>query len=140
MKSRKVLGSLMAVLALGGTSFVATIPAAEASDSSCPFGASCVWTGKGYTGIKGRNYDNSSPVHESINNQGKSAAANGGSCWATKFYDYTWASSGSYFVLYSKTIAKTNYQDPDLSNGAGVGDYAHENWENRVSRITYVCD
>ncbi|WP_231957959.1 peptidase inhibitor family I36 protein [Arcanobacterium haemolyticum] len=140
MKSRKVLGSLMAVLALGGTSFVATIPAAEASDSSCPVGASCVWTGKGYTGIKGRNYDHSSPVHESINNQGKSAAANGATCKKTRFYDYTWGNSGSFFILHSESIVGTNYRDPDLSNGAGVGDYAHENWENRVSRITYVCD
>ncbi|SPT75924.1 Uncharacterised protein [Arcanobacterium haemolyticum] len=70
--------------------------------------------------------------------EGKSAAANGATCRKTRFYDYTWGNSGSILILHSKRC--NEYRDPDLSNGAGVGDYAHENWENRVSRITYVCD
>lgn len=139
MKIRKVLSSMVAVLALGATGFVATIPVAEAVGSNCPPSASCVWTGSYYTQIRGENYDNSSPVHPSINNRGNSAAANGASCWATRFYDNTWASSGSYFTLYSERIVGTNYRDSSLGDGAGTGPYAHENWANRISRITYIC-
>lgn len=140
MKSREVLGSLMAVLALGGTSFVATIPAAGLRIVHALLVLLACGRGKVTPALRGGIMIIPSPVHESINNQGKSAAANGATCKKTRFYDYTWGNSGSFFILHSESIVGTNYRDPDLSNGAGVGDYAHENWENRVSRITYVCD
>ncbi|USR79978.1 hypothetical protein [Arcanobacterium pinnipediorum] len=140
MKIRKVLSSMVAVLALGATSFVTTIPVAEAAGNPyCPLGASCVWTGNDYYGVRGENYDNSSPVHSSIHNRGNSAAANGASCWATQFYDFRGGNSGSYFILYSKSMRGENYQDPYLANGAGVGPYANQDWANRISRITYIC-
>lgn len=67
-----------------------------------------------------------------------SAAANGGTCDATRFYDNGAASTGSYFVLNSRTLAGVNYRDPKLSNGAGTGPYSAQNWDNRVSRIVFT--
>ncbi|TBW20871.1 hypothetical protein EZJ44_08055 [Arcanobacterium bovis] len=135
-KTRSLKASIAAVT-LAATSLVVAAPIASAGTGACPLGASCVWIHYNYDGIAGENYSHSSPVHASRDNNTKSAAANGKSCYATHFYDYRWGNSGSYFTLYSKYMKGSNYQDPNLSNGAGVGPYANENWADRISRVTY---
>ncbi|WP_338022167.1 peptidase inhibitor family I36 protein [Arcanobacterium pluranimalium] len=118
-------------------------PIASAGTGNCKAGASCLWTQNDYNGGFAYNEDHSSPVYSGINNRANSVVANGASCPVTAFYDYRDGNSGSYFMLYSRTRIGSNYQDPNLSNGAGVGpeeypEWASENWSNRISRVTYM--
>lgn len=72
-----------------------------------------------------------------MNNKASSAAANGNLCYRTRFYDYAGGASGSYFELYSQTMVNSNYRDPNLRNGAGIGMHRDQNWNDRVSYIWF---
>ncbi|WP_338022247.1 peptidase inhibitor family I36 protein [Arcanobacterium pluranimalium] len=110
---------------------------ANAGNANCQLGASCLWTYNDYNGGFAYNEDHSSPVYSGIDNRANSVVANGASCSITLFYDSRFVNEGPYFYLFSRTLMGYNYQDPNLSNGAGYGDYAGQNWSNRISRITY---
>ena len=137
MKLKKSIGAVLATLAVSSTGLIALAPIASAGVENCQLGAACLWSDYDFNGFKAWNEDPESQVHPSIDNKSKSAAANGASCSATYFYDFYRGRTGSYFILNSKTRIGTNFRDPDLSNGAGIGKYRYQNWENRVSNITF---
>lgn len=47
---------------------------------------------------------------------------------------------GEIRVAISFCIVKQLLERTIKSNGAGIGGNGDQNWEDRVSRITYVCD
>ncbi|QRV02721.1 hypothetical protein JTE88_03005 [Arcanobacterium phocisimile] len=44
MNIKKVLSSMVAVLALGATSFITIVPTASAGNPFCPRGKACLWS------------------------------------------------------------------------------------------------
>lgn len=126
-------------LASFGISLIAitsvSIPAQAAGD--CKSGYACIWEHDSYSG---RSYGGSvaGPVASTINNMASSASANGARCTTARYYDSGSTNSGSYFDLYSRQLMGYNYRDPNLTNGAGYGPYATQNWDNRVSRIIFL--
>lgn len=110
--------------------------AAYAGTGACSKGYACVWNDSGYNGGSRAEHLSSILLPLKYNNEASSAAANGGSCRATYFYD-AWDGTGKYFILNSQTLVKKNYRDPYLANGAGIGTHSGENWNDRVSHIKF---
>lgn len=119
------------------------VPAAQAYPpmyANCATGYACIWQDTSYTG---RHYwkqsANAQPTPAAMNNQASSAAANGGHCGMTRFYDAESGSNdGAYFDLFSRSVYPDRYfEDPDLSNGAGVNGKSSQNWDNRISYIRF---
>ncbi len=130
--------ALVGVIAVGTLGVGASV--ASAADSNCPLGAACAFDGYAYSGpTVVTAYNNTNLWGTSYNDDASSAAANGRNCKYSRFYaDTTYSSGGSgpYFTLYSKYKLGYNYQDPDLSNGAGYN--GSGNWDNRVSAIEFA--
>lgn len=134
MKNILVFG--LSLAALMGAS-VLGVPNANAA-ANCGTGYACIWQDNNYTGQHyWKQVRQAQAVPSTINNMASSAAANGGTFPCTYFYDFAYQNSGSFFVLWSRTLKATNYQDPNLSNGAGFQANYNENWDNRVSRIVF---
>lgn len=134
---RKWLAAPLATLMLlSGLSLAA--PAAQA-DSGCASGWACVWNRYSYTGAWAAN-DRDGALRITSDKAGvaktksASAWANGKNCYQTYFYD----SAGQYFILDSEQVRGYNYRDPNLSNGAGTGRYAGQNWNDRVRRVVFT--
>ncbi|MBM7824331.1 hypothetical protein JOD55_000158 [Arcanobacterium pluranimalium] len=137
-KKTRSLKASIAALALAATSLVVAAPIANAGTGACPLGASCMWSESNYNGRYGYNTDHSSPVIAYMNNQASSIAANGRSCHFTQFFDWRDGNDGSYILLRSQYLEGFNFRDPLLSNGAGEGPFRDQNWDNRISRVTYA--
>lgn len=130
-----IVSSLIAVTALG--SALATATTATAGSGGCTLGYACLWEHRDYEGKSyGKQYDG--PVVSTMTNKASSAAANGNQCHMARFYDAATGPTGAYFELYSETRMDRNYRDPNLRNGAGVGPYAKQNWNDRVSYIYFL--
>lgn len=100
--------------------------------ASCALGWACIWKNSNYGGTWDANqYDGIVSMTTS-----NSAWANGNSCYRTSFrtgpFDYN-----PYFILDSQTKIKTNYRDPNLTNGAGTGPYKSQNWKDRIRYIRF---
>lgn len=121
-----------AALVLAGMTMVAP---AYAGSANCPLGYACLWDSEDYGGFAYQQ-QYTKAVRSDVNNRANAAKANGNICDTTRFYDNR-SMTGKYFVLYSQTKKRFNYQDPYLTNGAGEGPYSRENWENRVSYIWF---
>lgn len=108
--------------------------------ANCAAGYACIWQDTSYTGKHyWKQYANAQPTPAAMNNQASSAAANGGRCGMTRFYDAESGSNyGAYFDLFSRSVYPDRYfEDPDLSNGAGVNGNSSQNWDNRISYIRF---
>ncbi|MCU9995435.1 peptidase inhibitor family I36 protein [Mobiluncus mulieris] len=103
--------------------------------SGCPVGYACIWQNKHYNGRYWFQSNHEQVTPDGMNNKASSAAANGSKCRITRFYDSP-SPSGAFFILDSQQHGR-NYQDPNLSNGAGYGKNWIENWENRISYILF---
>lgn len=100
--------------------------------ASCALGWGCLWQGSNYSGKWAANqYDGF--VNTTVSN---SAWANGNSCHRTSFRTGS-GSTNHFFILDSQTRIGSNYRDPNLSNGAGRGQYSGENWKDRVRYIRF---
>lgn len=118
-------------------SAVGFVAPAWAGSGACQRGYACLWEDGDYEGLSyGKQYNGT--VVSTMNNKASSATANGNLCLRTRFYDNSGGPSGSYFELYSQTQMATNYRDPNLKNGAGLGPYKGQNWDNRVSYIYFL--
>ena len=127
----RTLSVVAAIISLLGFSLPAS-----AGTGACQLGYACIWEHNDYEGLSyGKRYNG--PVVSSINNMASSATANGNLCHRTRYYDYAGGPSGSYFELYSQTMVNSNYRDPNLRNGAGIGAYRDQNWNDRVSYIWF---
>lgn len=114
---------------------------AAGATAACPVGYACIWDYTNYSesGRYWKQSANEQAVPATINNKASSAAANGKACYATRFYDNGAQATGSYFILHSKTrLPNSYYEDPYLANGAGLGDFSGQNWDNRISRIKFT--
>ncbi|NMW64407.1 peptidase inhibitor family I36 protein [Mobiluncus mulieris] len=103
--------------------------------SGCPVGYACIWQNKHYNGRYWFQSNHEQVTPDGMNNKASSAAANGSKCRITRFYDSP-SPSGAFFMLDSQQHGR-NYQDPNLSNGAGYGKNWTQNWENRISYILF---
>ena len=104
--------------------------------SGCPVGYACTWQNEHYNGRHWFQSNHEQVTPDGMNNKASSAAANGSTCSITKFFDNT-SPSGAYFYLHSAYLVGGNYQDPKLSNGAGKGPQAKQNWDKRISYIQF---
>ncbi|AWE43217.1 hypothetical protein DDD63_11210 [Actinobaculum sp. 313] len=133
---RKWLAAPLATLMLlSGLSLAA--PAAQAAPG-CASGWACVWQSYSYTGQwAAAKSDGPLSVTSDKNGVAKtksaSAWANGRLCKHSYFQD----GKGKSFRLDSEQLVRTNYRDPNLSNGAGKGTYAGENWNDRVRSVVF---
>jgi len=132
-KSLRFSVPLAAILCFGGMGIIG--PAAQAGTGACTLGYACLWQNNDYNGTDyGKLYNGS--VVSTMDNKASSAASNGKTCSKTRFYDSS-NGTGKYFELSSQYLVGSNYRDPNLSNGAGVGPYSGENWSDRVSYIAF---
>lgn len=125
---RFVTAAILSTLAISGA-------AISAQAATCQSGYACFFADLSYTGTRWTKAANSGNLRGSAaNNQATSIAANGGQCYATRFYD-SGDLGGSYLILWSEQIKGSNYRDPDLRNGAGVGPAAYRtmNYDDRIS-------
>ncbi|MFT0848947.1 hypothetical protein VR010_14505 [Actinomycetaceae bacterium L2_0104] len=107
----------------------------------CTLGWGCVWRNSNYGGAWAASDYNSflrlssdeAGVAKTVSN---SAWANGNLCHATSFRTGS-MDSHHYFILDSQTRRVTNFKDATLSNGAGRGPWAGENWQNRVRYLRF---
>ena len=121
------------------------VTAAQAGTGYCALGSACAWKDASYEGGLHRTEINISLYWDVwFNDVTTSVAANGRSCNYTRFYADTYltvrgndAGSGNWFTLYSKTRMGQNYQDPNLTNGAGF-DGTGTDWNDKVSAITFT--
>jgi len=130
--------SLVALVSASGIAFA--MPEAQA-DTGCASGWACVWQNSSFQGSwAASNYDSflrtASDKAGRAKTQSNSAWANGSLCISTEFRTGSTASD-RYFVLNSQQRTGVNYRDPHLSNGAGTGRWAKENWQNRVRYIRF---
>lgn len=130
--------AIVAILMLTLFGLVAMPKAAYAGDGNCALGNACIWQHTNYNGNYYGQSANESSVSSLLNNAASSAAANGKACYATRFYDNGAQATGSYFILNSKYRTGQNYRDPNLVNGAGLGPYNTQNWNDRISRIKFT--
>lgn len=92
------LGTTAATIIVGAVITVA--PQASAAAGDCPSGATCSWTGTGYTGTMGPVYgDNSNDKQYATWADSESVANNGTQCEDWVFYDENANESGDYIGL-----------------------------------------
>ncbi|QFU97940.1 hypothetical protein KDY119_01446 [Luteimicrobium xylanilyticum] len=133
--SKKAVALAVAFVGMLLAGIGAAVPAQAAAD--CNVGYTCLWMEDNSSGTYiGKSADYDSLVGTKLNDTASSAEANGGSCSSTYYYD-TSTRSGAYFYLNSKSLVTANYQDPNLTNGAGKGTNAGENWDNRISSYKF---
>jgi hypothetical protein len=135
--SKKAVALVVAFTGMLLAGIGAALPAQAATAGDCIKGHTCLWMEDSYEGTYiGKSASAASLVGTALNDTASSAEANGGSCSTTYYYD-TATESGQYFYLNSKTIVSANYEDPNLTNGAGKGTNASENWDNRISSYKF---
>ncbi|WP_428829340.1 peptidase inhibitor family I36 protein [Paraoerskovia marina] len=131
----KILLRSVLTLSLALSGLTVGVVGAQAYWSPCPSGYACLWTGTSYNGSRDVGYANYG-YFSGMSNRADSAAANGGSCEYTRFYDQT-DSFGSYFVLKSANFHNDMNRDANLANGAG--DRPGEPWRDRVSSWRFTA-
>lgn len=155
ISKKRAVAAPLAVLALAGSSFLASVSFAEepatatsktisATEirpllmSGCELGYACIWSGKNYKGEWAADYANTGPFDIGstwARAHHNSAAANGNACKATRFWN---GSHTKYFVLSSETGGTGQSRDPYLTNGAGWTGWTNENWENNARSAQFV--
>lgn len=133
--------ALSAVAAVGIMIGVA-VPAG-AADAPCDSGYACGWDGTSYSStFFGTAHTKTRWSLQGFANKAESAAANGASCTQTRFYKswniITNDVYGDYFTLYSRTLLGYNYQDPNLSNGAGFDSAGEGSYSNTIEATWFV--
>ncbi|WP_255432498.1 peptidase inhibitor family I36 protein [Cellulomonas sp. SLBN-39] len=111
---------------------------APAAQAVCDAGHMCIYVNNDYSGTM-RGFSNSklSWGGFGLDDKASSASANGTSCSKSYYYDNRdW--TGDYFYLNSYTITGANYQDPNLSNGAGYGTWATNNANDKISSANFA--
>ncbi|WP_250442643.1 peptidase inhibitor family I36 protein [Actinotalea sp. C106] len=110
---------------------------ASAAVAPCPSGYACGWDSTSYSGTYFASALNKTNWgRQGFGNRAESAAANGASCQFTRFYKswniVTNDVYGDYFTLYSRQLLGSNYQDPNLSNGAGYDSAGEGSYANTL--------
>lgn len=134
----KAIRRAIVTLAVAAMGALAIAPAAQAGDGLCASGHMCIYVDLSYDGTM-RGFSNNRLSWEgyALNNTATSTSANGGTCSRSYYWDAgNW--SGDYFYLNSRTLVGSNYRDPDLRNGAGVGTWsAGHNADDKISSANF---
>lgn len=137
MLKRGIIATMLAIAVLisGGV-------AAQAGAGKCDLSYSCLWLDRSYDGKSyGTARTKTQVTAAALRKEASSAGANGQTCAGTRFYEgwnlINGNPKGKYFTLFSETLLKKNYRDPNLSNGAGT-DGVGINWEDRVDAIQHI--
>jgi|GEM_PF-6617687 len=127
----KTARRLAAALAAAGLALAGTATAAQAA--TCNSGYACFFSDLSYGGpLVQRSASQGNLEGNALNNEATSIATNGSSCTATRFFDAS-TLTGSYLILDSEEKVGSNFQDPDLRNGGGRGDYSAWDYNDRIS-------
>lgn len=134
---RNVMRLALAAVLLASMGLVG-VGSAQAA-GGCTKGFACLWAGRSYTGTTWGNSNNSGTFDmwsTGSNDVASSAWANGGTCRYTTWY-INGGQTGNWFYLQSQSIFGAGYSDPNLSNGAGYGQYNTQNFEDKLSSYKY---
>lgn len=125
----------------GGLLMAALVPAAPAAAAPvCEYTKACIMADLSYQGkwsaIGGDVYNYANIALNPLritygNDQATSVSANGGSC-RVRYYEHA-DHTGKWIHFDRANDARPTYQDPDLRNGGGEGQYSAENWDDRIS-------
>ena len=129
---------VFSIVAVAVMFVVGLVVPANAATPKCASGYYCVWssynyTGAGFFGASG-NVNNYAKTYPGMENRARSVANFGKYSRITAYVNSD--GSGWYFNLNNVNQKGVN-RDPNLSNGAGFGDYSHKNFNDKLSRHTW---
>lgn len=130
-----------AIAALVGAALAMGVTPATAGDGLCSTGYVCGYDHPSYDGaLFGTQKVTSNWNYQGFGDRASSVSANGATCKYSTFHkdwNILWnAPSGDSFQLYSRTLLKTNYRDPDLRNGAG--NRPGVDFDDKISGTTFT--
>lgn len=123
MLRKSTIRTTMIAIATAAALGVMAVPA-SAGDGLCAKGYVCGYEHLDFEGgMFGTQKVTANWASQGFHNRATSVSVNGGTCKYTDFYTswniLTNSPGGGTFRLFSRTLMKTNYRDPDLRNGAG---------------------
>ena len=155
-----MLGSSRSRIAVGGITLALGalfgMPAlASASVSQCTSTHGCIWGENSYSGCFYQNGGNV-PDYTKVDwtdtcstgvkiNDGADSVKDNGSNASCYLVFYANSGYGGDAIKFSPAVSGSNYEDPNLSNGAGLnyapsgGTSQKENWSNRISSDKFIC-